>query len=147
METIITNPGLQHLAEKVFWNLNVESLKYCAGINHFCKQISQHHAPDPPDEDGKTPIHQIAAAPCTGRKYLDILNILLAHTENPNMPDNEGWTPIHAAAIKGNTNIVKVLMKYTETPNAEDDAGRTPLKLAKRLGHDELINILQNFTI
>ena len=27
METIITNPGLQHLAEEVFWNLDFEDLK------------------------------------------------------------------------------------------------------------------------
>ena len=39
METIINNPGLQHLAEKVFWNLNVEDLKICAQINQSSKQI------------------------------------------------------------------------------------------------------------
>ena len=33
METIINNPGLQHIAEKVFWNLDVEDLKICAQIN------------------------------------------------------------------------------------------------------------------
>ena len=32
MEKIFNNPGLQHLAEKVFWNLNVEDLKVCAQI-------------------------------------------------------------------------------------------------------------------
>ena len=41
MESIITNPGLQHLAEKVFWNLDVEDLKICAQINGSCKQILQ----------------------------------------------------------------------------------------------------------
>ena len=39
METIITNPGLQHLAEEVFWNLDIEDLKICAQINQSCKQI------------------------------------------------------------------------------------------------------------
>ena len=39
METIIKNPGIQHLAENVFWNLNVEDLKICAQINQSCKQI------------------------------------------------------------------------------------------------------------
>ena len=36
MEKIISNPGL---AEKVFWNLEVEDLKICSQINQFCKQI------------------------------------------------------------------------------------------------------------
>ena len=39
MENIINNPGLQHLAEKVIWNLDVEDLKICAQINQSCKQI------------------------------------------------------------------------------------------------------------
>ena len=41
MEKIIKNPGLQHLAEEVFWNLDVEDLKICAQINQSCKQILQ----------------------------------------------------------------------------------------------------------
>ena len=39
MEKILNNPGLQHLAEKVFWNLDVADLKICAQINGSCKQI------------------------------------------------------------------------------------------------------------
>ena len=39
MEAFVTNPGLQHLAEKVFFNLNVEDMKICAEINQSCKQI------------------------------------------------------------------------------------------------------------
>ena len=39
MEKIITNPGLQHLAENIFWNLNVEDLKICGLINQSCQQI------------------------------------------------------------------------------------------------------------
>ena len=41
MEKVLRNPGLQHLAEKVFWNLDVEDLKICAHINQSCKQILQ----------------------------------------------------------------------------------------------------------
>ena len=39
MEKIINNPGLQHLVEKVFFNLNVEELKICEQINQSCEQI------------------------------------------------------------------------------------------------------------
>ena len=37
METIITNAGLQHLAEKVFWNLDIGGMNICAQINQSCK--------------------------------------------------------------------------------------------------------------
>ena len=39
MEKIINNPGLQNLAEKVFWNLDIEDLNTCAQINQSCQQI------------------------------------------------------------------------------------------------------------
>ena len=41
MDTVIRNPGLHHLVEKVFWNLDAENLKICAEINQSCKQILQ----------------------------------------------------------------------------------------------------------
>ena len=41
MEKIVSTPGLQHLVEKVFWNLDSEDLKICAQINQSCKQILQ----------------------------------------------------------------------------------------------------------
>ena len=41
MEKILNNPGLQHLAENVLMNLNVEDLKIVAQINQSCKQILQ----------------------------------------------------------------------------------------------------------
>ena len=39
MEIIINNPGLQHLTEKVFSNLEQEDLEVCAMINQSSKQI------------------------------------------------------------------------------------------------------------
>ena len=42
MEKIVNTPGLQHLAEKVFWDMDVEDLKICAQINQSCKLILQY---------------------------------------------------------------------------------------------------------
>ena len=39
MENIIKNPGLQHIAENVFLNLNYEKLETCRLVNEFCKEI------------------------------------------------------------------------------------------------------------
>ena len=38
-EKILSNPGLQHLAEDVFWNLDYEDLQVCRGINQSAKRI------------------------------------------------------------------------------------------------------------
>ena len=42
MEKLFSKPGLQHLAEIVFWNLDGEDLRIFAQINQSCKQILQH---------------------------------------------------------------------------------------------------------
>ena len=39
MENFIANPGLQHLAENIFLNLDVEHLKICRLINQSCQQM------------------------------------------------------------------------------------------------------------
>ena len=39
MENIIKNPGLQHIAENVFLNLNYEKLETCRLVNESCKKI------------------------------------------------------------------------------------------------------------
>ena len=39
MENMINNPGIQHLAENIFLNLDVKCLKICLQINQYCKQI------------------------------------------------------------------------------------------------------------
>ena len=39
MDKIINNPGLQHLSENIFLNLNYEDLKKCQLINHSVSLI------------------------------------------------------------------------------------------------------------
>ena len=39
MENIINNPGLKHLTETIFGNLNLNDLKHCRCINESSKQI------------------------------------------------------------------------------------------------------------
>ena len=41
MEKIFSNPNLQHLAENIFLNLDVQNLKIGGQINESCKQILQ----------------------------------------------------------------------------------------------------------
>ena len=38
-ESIFNNPGLQHIAENIFGNLNYEDLEVCRTVNQSCKNI------------------------------------------------------------------------------------------------------------
>ena len=39
MDKILNNPGLQHLAKTIFWNLDCENLEVCREINESSKEI------------------------------------------------------------------------------------------------------------
>ena len=39
LESIFNNPGLQHIAENIFCNLNYENLELCRTVNPSCKKI------------------------------------------------------------------------------------------------------------
>ena len=39
MEKILSSPGLQHIAENIFFNLDVEHLQICGILNGYSKQI------------------------------------------------------------------------------------------------------------
>ena len=47
LEKILNNPGLQHLAEKIFENLNYDYLVICQGINQSSKQILEYQMSKP----------------------------------------------------------------------------------------------------
>ena len=47
LEKIFNNPGLQHLAENIFDNLNVEDLEVCQGINQSSKRILDYQMDKP----------------------------------------------------------------------------------------------------
>ena len=47
METILNNPGLQHLAENIFGNLNFEDLVVCREINQSSKRILDYQMDKP----------------------------------------------------------------------------------------------------
>ena len=69
--------------------------------------------PNPPNEDGFTPIYWAAK-----RGHTEIVKILVPLTDTPNAPNNNGETPIYLAAQYGHTDIVKILAPLTDNLNA-----------------------------
>ena len=114
METILNNPGLQHLSEKVFWNLDAEKLAPLTDN------------PNAPNQYGRTPILEAAYL-----GFTEIVKILVPMTPNPNAPDKHGNTPINTAMKYGYTDIVKILAPLTENPNALNKDGQTLSSVAK----------------
>ena len=158
METIICNPGLQHLAEKVLLNLDPWKLKICRQINQYCKQILQNplfwlkkfrNISTEYQKDWIKVLKKVKNSDKSNDiiSYLqwklkkDPLEDLLCYT-NPAIQD-DFRKKIHLAVQYGHTEIVKILAPLRDNPNAPDKYGETPIDVAKT---EEILQILKSFT-
>ena len=162
MENIINNPGLQHLAEKVFWDLDDENLKNCAQINQSCKQILQNpifylkkfeHLSNTNRKNWIDFIQSVKHSD----KEIAIISYLQWNLKKDALVDLPCYS---SSAIQerirdicntwGSTQedleIVQILASLTDNPNAPDKDGLTPIHAAADNGHTEIVNILAPLT-
>ena len=164
METIITNPGLQHLAEKVFWNLAVGELKICAQINQSCKQILQNpifclskfeHLSKKNREDWIKAIQSVK----NSAKGIAIISYLLWNLKekimdfpcysNPTIQDDfrEKIWKCCTKPFDESTEIVRIVAPLTDNPNnAPNKSGMTAIYWATWNGCTEIVKILAPLT-
>ena len=165
MESIINNPGLQHLAERIFLNLDTEHLNICRLINQSCKQILENpffwlkKFKNLSKENQKDWI-KILKEVKNSEKIHAIISYLqwnlkkeavdLQCYTSPAVQDNfrmiimESCKKYESSAE--NTEIVKILAPLTDNPNAPDKYGETPIIMATCLGHTEIVKILASLT-
>ena len=158
MDKITINPGLQHLAEKVFWDLDVDDLKICSQINLSCKQILQtpmfclrkfEHFSKKNQKDWMSVIKSVKnsdkgiAIICYLRLNLreERLVDLPCYTNSDVQDDIRKKICISCEISKlSNEEIemVKILAPLTERPNAPDRYGRTPIYYAAQFYNNSL---------
>ena len=168
MEKILNNPGLQHLAEKIFWNLDCEDLEACEEINESAKDLL-----DNPifwlwkcvqkglsKENHKDWAKAILLMKNSVMKRNIVLFLkwnlkksgvvdLPCYT-SPIVQDdfrNKIWKSCKSVVSSiENTEIVKILAPLTDNPNAPDENGWTPIHEAALNGHTEIVKILTPLT-
>ena len=165
MESIINNPGLQHLAERIFLNLDTEHLKICRLINQSCKQILENpffwlkKFKNLSKENQKDWI-KILKEVKNSEKIHAIISYLqwnlkkeavdLQCYTSPAVQDNLRKMIIESCkkqeSSAENTEIVKILAPLTDNPNAPDEYGETPILMATYRGHTEIVKILAPLT-
>ena len=166
METIFSNPGLQHLAEKVFWDLDVEDLKICAKINSSCKMILQNpifslnkfqHLSNDNRKDWIKALQSVKHSD-KGIAIISYLQWNFKKNASLNLPcytnatvQDEFRRKIWESCEKEkssdeDTEIVKILAPLTDNPNDPAEDGDTPIYWAACNGHTEIIKILITFT-
>ena len=171
METIFSNPAFRHLAEKVFWDLDVEDLKICAKINSSCKMILQNpifslnkfqHLSNDNRKDWIKAL-QLVQHSDKGIAIISYLQWNFKKNPSLNLPcytnaavqdefRRKMWEICEKEkASDEDVEIVKILAPLTDNPNAPnqyapDEDGRIPIYWAARNGHTEIVRILTPFT-
>ena len=164
MEKIISNPGLQHLAENIFWNLDAKDLKICAQINQSCKQILQNpifclrkfeHLSKENRKDWIKVIQSVK----NSDKGIAIISYLKWNLKKDAFVDLSCYSSPNVQAEFRNKigkiikkeefcnedmEIVQILAPLTDNPIAHYENGdkRTPIYHAAYSGHMELVKIL-----
>ena len=165
MENIVNNPGLRHLAEKVFWNLDIEDLKICAQINQSCKQILKYptfclskfeHLSEKNQRDW--------VKACQTEKNSDKGIAIISYFKwnlkknildppcysSPAVQDEfrkKIWESCKKKQLSDeDTEIVKILAPLTDNPNAPDTFGDIPIIVAAANGLTEIVKILASLS-
>ena len=150
MENFINNPGLQHIAEKILFNLNYNNLRVCEHINQtmqkilndpffWLRKLIQKGISPKNQEDWKTAID------LTKNSELEkfVLSYLKKSSKNEKVVDL--YCYINEDFIMKSGEKIKESMKIENT-NALDINGRTPIYWASYRGDTEIIKILAPLT-
>ena len=162
MEKILRNPGLQHLVENIFWNLDTEELKICAQINQSCKQILE----DPKfwlkkfenlsNENQKDWIKVIQSAKNSDKRiaiicYLqwnlkkDALVNLPCYS-SPAVQDEILEICMNEESSDEDMKTIKILAPLVDNSNNPDVFGKTPIYWAALYGHTDIVKVLAPLT-
>ena len=169
MEKILNNPGLQHLAKTIFWNLDFENLEVCREINQSSKEILD----NPMFWLGifvrrglsmKNQKDWIKAIQLNRNSEMEqnIILYLKWKLKNKDEGDLPCYTnPIvqdefqnkildvcdaYEDEIGNGIEVVKILAPLTDNPNAPNNNGSTPIYWASENGHTEIVKILAPLT-
>ena len=158
LEKILNNPGFEHLAEIIFWNLDQDHLEVCGQINESSKQILA----NPmfwirkfkylSKENQKDWIKVIQSVKNSVKEksiisYLkwnlkkDALKDLSCYSSRAVQDDfrNKIWK---SCTWQSDTEIVKILAPLTDNPNAPNKDGESPSSFSKS---EEICRILKSF--
>ena len=166
MEQILENPGLLHLAENIFSNLNDADVEICRNINQISKEILDNPMfwlrkfGNLSQKNQNNWIKDIQSIKNSEKKkaitsYLqwklkkEALVDLPCYS-SPEVQDdfrNKIWEIIKKKESSNeNTEIVKILASLTKNPNAPNKIGYTPIHEAAYRKHTKIVKILAPLT-
>ena len=168
LEVILNTPGLVYLAEKIFNNLDHDSVKVCQGINQSSKQILD----DPMfwlrkfgnlSKENQNDWIKVFQSKKDAAQEKAIISYLKWTLKKDTMVDLPCYTDLnvqndfrkkimesclckHCDNCDDCEEIVKILAPLTGNPNAPDGGGHTPIHRAVFNRHTEIVKTLAPLT-
>ena len=166
LENILNNPGLIHLAENIFGNL--EDVKFCRDINQSSKQIL-----DNPmfwlqkfgnlSKDNQKDWINVIQSETNSEMMSPIISYLQWNLKKNSLVDLPCYTnsavqeefrrKIRRLCMKPpgfisdfDKEMIKNLVPLTDNPNAPNENGVTPIYMAAHIGNTEIVKILAPLT-
>ena len=169
LEKILNNPGLQHIAENIFDNLDSKKLEVCRGINQSSKQILDSQMVQPKfllrqfrglSKKNEKDWTKVIDSVKDSEKIKAISSFLqwnLKKDDNdlpcytdPAIQDDlrkKIWKISKEWRLSNeHMSIIKMLVHLTDNPNARGQDGCTPIHWASSFGYTEIVKILVPFT-
>ena len=170
---IMNTPGLQHLAEEIFLNLNSKALENCQQINQSSSKLLENplfwmkklvrRGLSKKNEEEWMKVIKLVKNSEKEKHVVLYLEWKLKMTKgvvdlpcytNTVVQDefrNQIWkccrsNPKTSFTCKKYAKIVKFLAPLTDNPNAPDNDGWTPIHQAANNGHTEIVKILAPLT-
>ena len=164
MDLITKTPGLIHIAEQIFSNLERNDLLQCQEVNEYWgsilrnpwfwydRMLKNSTLPALPQEHRKEWrdfCEKLSKSNLTKDMTLG-LNLIYEELEQSRSLNWTYWSGIprkykkchFSLNCKQRIEIVKIMSPFMENPNAPDRNGWTPIHKAARYGHTEIVKIL-----
>ena len=70
----------------------------------------------------------------SGKSYVDVTQLLIAHGADVATQSQDGTTPLHLASLRGHVDVARVLIEHGADAAAQRKDGTTPLRLVCQQG-------------
>ena len=157
MDLITRTPGLVHIAEQIFSNLDRRNLLQCQKVNEYWASILRNPWFWYKRMSQSTTLSQEHQKEwmkfCEKLSKLNLtndmtpgLNFIYEHLEDSVTLNRAYWSALFTLHSEASVESVKIMASLFENPNAPDEFGKTPIYMAAEMGHINIVKILAPLT-
>ena len=150
---LMNNPGLQHLAERIFLLLNPDILLNCRLVSQSWNKFLENPTFWVKKCDQKGLRKHLHNSWINLKVKLELDNDIILRKKMTLclmkmhfLPFSDFLSPLHMASHCGDLLLVRYITENVKSSMCKDQHGSTPIHYAARMGHVEIVKVLAAFT-